>query len=184
MPKILKIPEQEFFVPPDQFVTVKPCEIKIEHSLVAISKWEAKWHVAFLDDQVQKTNEMMIDYVKCMTITQNVDPLVYTAISNSPTLLKEINNYIDDSMTATTFTDHGGRKSGRGEFVTSELIYYWMVVQNIPVEFEKWHLNRLMTLIRVCSEKNSPSKKMSKRDILNRNRALNEARKAKLGSKG
>lgn len=183
MPKIITVPEQEFFnSETNEFYTIKSTTFKIEHSLVAISKWEAKWHVAFLDDKVEKTNEMMIDYIRCMTISQNVDPNIYYYLPQS--VMKEINEYIEDPMTATTFNDLNMRHGGRGEFVTNEIIYYWMIAQNIPLECEKWHLNRLMTLIRVCSEKNKDPKKMSKRDVLNRNRALNEARKRASGSRG
>ena len=181
MSKIITIPAQEIFIPPDQFITTKETSIKIEHSLVAVSKWEAKWHIPFLDDKVEKTNEMMIDYIKCMTISQNVDPEIYNVIPSN--VLDEISKYINDPMTATTFKETRGR-GGRGEFVTSELIYYWMIAQNIPMECEKWHLNRLMTLIRVCNDKNQPSNKMKRSQILSQNKALNAARKAKYGTKG
>ena len=176
MPKIITIPEQEFFnSETNEFYTLKSTTFKIEHSLVAIAKWESKWHVAFLDDKVEKTNEMMIDYIRCMTISQNVDPQIYYHIPQD--IIKEINDYIGDPMTATVFNDQGNKGVNRGEFVTNELVYYWMIAQNIPLECEKWHFNRLMTLIRVCGEKNKDPKKMNRRDILNRNRALNEARK-------
>ena len=175
MPKIITVPEQEFFnSETNEFYTIKGATFKIEHSLVALAKWEAKWHVSFLDDKVEKTNEMMIDYIKCMTISQNVNQEVYDYLP--PSVVQEINDYISDPMTATTFTDDN-KGINRGEFVTNEIIYYWMIAQNIPLECEKWHLNRLMTLIKVCSEKNKDPKKMNKRDVLNRNRALNEARK-------
>jgi len=180
MPKIITIPSQELFVPPDRFVYTKETTIKIEHSLVAIAKWEAKWHVPFLDAGTEKTNEMMIDYIRCMTISQNVDPSVYDNIPSS--VLLEINEYIDDPMTATWFKDT--KKSSKGEIVTNELVYYWMIAQNIPMECAKWHFNHLMTLIRVCSEKNAPQKKMSKKDILSQNKALNAARRKASGSKG
>ena len=184
MPKIITVPDQEIFVPPDRFKTIKGTTFKIEHSLVAIAKWEAKWHVPFLDDKTEKTNEMIIDYIKCMTISQNVNQEIYNHLPAE--VLQEINEYIDNPMTATWFNDHQEGK-GRGrtsEVITSELVYYWMIVQNIPPEYDKWHFNRLMTLIRVCSEKNAPSKKMSKRDILNNNKRLNAARRKASGSKG
>lgn len=173
MPKIITIPAREVFIPPDRFKQIKETTIKIEHSLVAISKWEAKWHVPFLDDATEKTAEMMLDYIRCMTISQNVDPDVYNYLTEEN--VKEINEYIDDPMTATWFND--GKHGGRKEVITSEIVYYWMIAQQIPPEYDKWHFNRLMTLIRVCSEKNAPKKKMSNRDILSRNKALNEARK-------
>ncbi len=127
-----------------------------------------------------KTVAETIDYIKCMTITQNVDPLVYNSLTNAN--IEEINHYIDLPMTATTFREDHSPKSR--EIVTSELIYYWMISLNIPMECQKWHLNRLLTLIRVCNVKNTPPKKMSRRELANRNAALNAARRKKLNSKG
>jgi hypothetical protein len=185
MPKIITIPDQEFFnSETNEFITIKGTTLKIEHSLVAVAKWESKWHVAFLDENTEKTPEMMLDYIKCMTISQNVNPDVYNHLT--PSIISEINAYIEDPMTATTFRDMG-KHGNRGEFVTNEIIYYWMIAQNIPLECEKWHLNRLMTLIRVCSEKNaqqSGNNKMKKKDIINQNRALNAARRKASGSRG
>lgn len=175
MSKVITIPEQEFFnSETNEFYKIKETTFKIEHSLVSIAKWESKWHIAFLDDKVEKTNEMMLDYIRCMTISQNVDPNIYNYLT--PEVIQEINDYIGDPMTATVFANTN-KGINRGEFVTNELVYYWMIAQNIPLECEKWHFNRLMTLIRICGEKNQDPKKMNKRDILNRNRALNEARK-------
>lgn len=121
-----------------------------------------------------------IDYIKCMTITQNVNPTIYNSLSNDN--INEINKYIDLPMTATTFSERNNSFSR--EIVTSELIYYWMISLNIPMECQKWHLNRLLTLIRVCNIKNAPPKKMSRKDIMNRNAALNAARRKQLNSKG
>ena len=180
MPKTITIPGQELFIPPDRFIHTEEVTIKIEHSLVAIAKWEAKWHVPFLDPNTDKTNEMMIDYIRCMTISQNVNPEVYKYMP--PEVLKEINDYIDDPMTATWFNNT--KEKGSREIVTNELIYYWMIAQNIPMECAKWHFNHLMTLIRVCSEKNAPQKKMSRREIYSQNKALNAARRKAMNSKG
>ena len=183
MPKLIHVPEQEFFNnETDEFIYIKETTFKIEHSLVSIAKWESKWHVAFLDDKVEKTDEMMIDYIKCMTISQNVDPMIYYHLPEET--LKEINDYIGDPMTATTFRNVN-KGQGNGEFITNEVVYYWMIASNIPLECEKWHFNRLMTLIRVCSDQNQPDKKMmNRRDIFNQNRALNEARKKAMHSRG
>lgn len=163
-----------------EFVKVKEQTLQLEHSLVSLSKWESKWHKPFLSKD-EKTGEEILDYIKCMTITQNVDPRAYNFLTREN--MEEINRYIADPMTATTFSEKEGGKNGR-EIVTSEVIYYWMVALNIPPEYQKWHLNRLMTLIRVCNIKNQPPKKRSKRDILSSNTALNAARRKQLNTKG
>ena len=164
----------------EEFIYKKEQTLQLEHSLVSLSKWESKWNKAFLGKQ-EKTDEEILDYVRCMTLTQNVDPEVYTRLSATNYL--EINAYIEAPMTATYFSEDKQAKGNR-EVVTSELIYYWMISYNIPVEFQKWHLNRLLTLIRVCNIKNSPPKKRSKRELMRRNAALNAARRSRLGSKG
>lgn len=161
-------------------IMTKEQTLQLEHSLVSLSKWEAKWHKPFLT-KAEKTVEETIDYVRCMTLTQNVDPNVYKALT--PILLAEISAYINTSMTATTFSRRGNR-SASNEVITSELIYYWMVSYQIPFECQKWHLSRLLTLINVCNAKNAPQKKMSTQEIMAQNRALNAARRKKHNSKG
>ena len=161
-----------------QFLSIKETTIQLEHSLLSISKWESKWNKSFINTK-DKTEDELIDYIKCMTITKNVDPNIYVCLTAEN--IQEIVNYINAPMTATTIRDTG--KSNH-EIVTSELIYYWMISLNIPVKFEKWHLNRLITHIRVCSIKNQPAKKMSRGEIMQRNAALNAARKKRWNTKG
>ena len=176
----ITIPEMEFYDEDNnEFIMFNEQVLQLEHSLVSISKWESKWHIPFLDGK-DKTLEQIIDYVRCMTITQNVKPEVYNRLTEDN--LKTINDYIENPMTATTFSDINQRPSR--EIITSEIIYYWMVSFNIPFECQKWHLNKLLTLIKVCNIKNSPPKKMSRQEILSRNRALNEARKKNLNTMG
>lgn len=159
---------------------VKQQTLQLEHSLVSLSKWESKWCKAFFSKE-EKTFEETIDYIKCMTLTKNVDENVYMRLSKDN--INEINKYIEHPMTATTFNNTGAGRNNR-EFITSELIYYWMIVLNIPFECQKWHINRLLTLIRVCEIKSQPPKKMGRREILNRNAALNAARRKQLNTKG
>lgn len=163
-----------------EFIIVKEQTLQLEHSLVSLSKWESKWHKAFLSNK-EKTYDETLDYIRCMTITQNVNPNVYMFLTANN--FKEINEYIENPMTATYFSKEQNRDHSR-EIVTSELIYYWMVLFNIPPEYQKWHLNRLLTLIRVCNIKNAPPKKRSRKDILSRNAALNAARRKQLNSRG
>ena len=163
-----------------EFISTKAQELRLEHSLVSLSKWEAKWQKPFLSKRGMEPEEML-DYVRCMTLTQNVSPLIYTHLSAEN--IKQIRDYIDSPQTATTFHNLNQR-GGSGETITSELIYYWMVSLQIPFECEKWHLNRLLTLIKVCSVKNEPAKKMSKKAVHNQNASLNAARRKKLNSKG
>ena len=175
----ITIPKQELFNDKTQeFISTKETTIQLEHSLVSLSKWESKWNVPFLG-KGEKTIEQTLDYIKCMTITQNVNPLVYSCLTNKN--IDDINNYIDAPMTATTFGQ--SNQPPNREIVTSEVIYYWMIALNIPMECQKWHLNRLLTLIRVCSVKNNPQK-MNRADLLAHNRALNKARRKKLHTKG
>ena len=164
----------------EEFITTKEQTLRLEHSLVSLSKWESKWCKPFLS-KTNKTDEEMLDYVRCMTLTQNVPDEVYRCLTDDN--IRKIYEYIDAPMTATWFNDDKAKGTSR-EQTTSELIYYWMIALNIPFECQKWHLNRLLTLIRVCNIKNQPPKKMSKRDIMSRNAALNAARRNKLHTKG
>lgn len=175
------IPEVEYWdESKNEFVRMKEQTLQLEHSLISLSKWESKWCKPFFSKQ-EKTYEETIDYIKCMTLTQNVKDEVYARLTNANVM--EINKYIEAPMTATTFPKDRNGKSGK-ETVTSELIYHWMIALNIPFECQKWHLNRLLTLVRVCNVKNEPDKKMSKKDIMSRNRALNAARRKQLNTKG
>ena len=177
----IKVPASELWDEKSNvFTNTKETILVLEHSLISISKWEAKWHKAFLGKE-EKTTEEVIDYIKCMTLTQNVDDNVYNALTNEN--IESINNYINDPHTATViYEDPNGPKNK--ETITSELIYYWMITLNIPFECQKWQLNRLLTLIRVCNIKNKPPKKMSERQIMSRNAALNAARRKRLNTKG
>jgi len=175
------IPETEEFDPrTNTFYLRKEQVLSMEHSLVSISKWEAKWKKPFLS-KASKSAEETLDYLRCMTITPNVDPGVYLRIT--PSIMRKINDYISDPMTATTFSEDPNQKKNR-EIVTSEIIYYWMVALQIPFECQKWHLNRLLALIRVVNIKNNPGKKMSCGEIMKRNSALNAARRKASGSRG
>ena len=179
----ITIPERDFFDDSKQeFIKVKKQTLTLEHSLISISKWESKWKKPFLSSN-DRTKEESLDYIKCMSIGPIADENVLHCLSNSE--YKQIADYINDNCTATWFNERNNkRKIGSGQTVTSELIYYWMIAYDIPSEYQKWHLNRLLTLIRICDNKNSPSKKMKKKDIFAQNRALNEARKKKLGTRG
>ena len=163
-----------------EFVITKEQTLQLEHSLVSLSKWESKWCKPFLTKQ-EKTFEETLDYIKCMTITQNVNPEVYNYLTNKN--IEEIYNYINAPMTATYFSDDKIAKTSR-EQNTAELIYYRMIALNIPFECQKWHLNRLLTLIKVCNIKNQPPKKRNRKEIMSRNTALNAARRKQLNTKG
>lgn len=163
-----------------EFVEPRKQVLQLEHSLVSLRKWESKWCKAFLTKD-KKTPEETLDYIKCMTITQNVDPDVYNHLTNQN--IEQVNKYIEAPMTATYFSDDKGNKGGR-EIVTAELIHYWMIALNIPFECRKWHLNSLLTLVKVCNIKNQPPKKRSRREIMSRNAALNASRRKQLNSRG
>lgn len=181
----LEVPAREWFDDKtQQFLYADAKVLTLEHSLLSLSKWESKWKIPFLDPKKKITMEQNIDYVRCMTIGNVPDMLVYYSIPQA--LFDRINAYINDPMTATKVNrkQKPGASRHHPEIPTSELIYFWMVSYNIPFECEKWHLNRLLTLIDVCSFKNETPKKMSPKELAQRNSALNAARRAKHNSKG
>lgn len=180
----LLIHDQDLWDPVrERFISVKGAEIDLEHSLESISKWESKWHIPFHDDRKEKTYEQNVDYIRCMTVTENVDPNVFNYLTEQN--VKDIMDYIGDSHTATWFNEKGRAKTGKREIVTAEIIYYWMTVYNIPESYQKWHLNKLMTLLRVCAEKNDPDKnKKNKGQLAAQRRALNAARKKRYHTRG
>ena len=162
----------------------KETTLQLEHSLVSVSKWESKYCKPFYskdEKQQNKTNEEILYYIKCMTITQNVSDEIYSCLSNEN--IREIQEYIDSPMTATTFSNFDKVSRSR-EVITSELIYYWVIALNIPMECQRWHLNRLLTLIRICNIKNTPPKKVSKRDLASKYAALNAARRKQFHTNG
>lgn len=174
------IPESEQFDERTmQFTYSKEQKLTLEHSLIAISKWESKFEKPFLSSE--KTTEEVLDYIKCMTITQNVSPETYLRLSAKN--LEDIQKYIEAPMTATTFKKIE-KRGGKKEIITAELIYYWMIAFNIPFECQKWHLNKLLTLIEVCARKNEPPKKMSRREISAQHRAINQINRERFHTKG
>ena len=173
------VPGKEYFdEDKNEFIYSKPTKLSLEHSLISLSKWESKWKKPFLSSD--KTIEETIDYIRCMTLTQNVQQEVYTSLSSEN--IEAVISYIEDPMSATKITRNS--RGPRGETITAELVYYWMVTLNIPFECQKWHLNRLLILVELCSIKNQPQKKMSKSEILRQNRELNAARRAKYKTRG
>ena len=180
----LTIKGEEFFDDEREcFVYGEDRSIQIEHSLYAIYEWESKWNKPFLDKK-DKTWEETIDYIKCMTVTPNVDPSFYDSLSGIH--VEAVNEYMNRKMTATTIKEIPGRGGGGrpGSFITAEIIYYWMFRCGIPLEWEHRHLNQVLTMVKVCTEKDSPPKKMSKRDAAASRKSLNAARMAKLHTKG
>lgn len=164
----------------EEFVSGGPYKLRLEHSLISVSKWESKYNKPFLSNK-EKTTEELMAYVKYMTITQGIPDVAYYGLTKEN--ISEINDYISAKMTATWFSDRPGTGRSR-EIITSELIYYWMITLGIPFECQKWHLNRLLTLIRVCSIKSAPSKKMPFKDLARRNSDINAARRKMLGNRG
>lgn len=166
----------------EEFINVKEQSLQLEHSLVSLSKWESKWCKSFLSKKDEKTTEEVIDYIRCMTITQHVNPITYMRLTEEH--ITKIQEYIEAPMTATTIATN--ERTINREIITAEIIYYWMVTLNIPFECQKWHLNKLLTFINVCMIKNQDPKKnkLNRKDLLARNAALNAQRKKALNTKG
>ena len=173
-----------FFYYPEEDTT-----LVLEHSLLSISRWEEKWHIPFLDER-QLTSEQTLDYIRCMCVKPTPDQIDFRLLANmSDENAKMINDYIGDPMTATFFNEKNS-KSKEKKVVTNELIYYWMTAYQIPFSCEKWHLNRLLTLIKVCNAENEAAQENSKKkgsvtkESAAARRALNQQRRAKLHSRG
>lgn len=164
----------------EEFIYAGEQTLRLEHSLASLSKWESKWCKPFLVKEPM-THEETIDYIKCMTLSDDIPSDVYDRIPNE--IVEQVLEYINAKMTATWFSEKKRGKTN-SEQITNELIYYWMITLNIPFECENWHLNRLLTLIKVCDIKNSKPEKMSKKEMFSRRAAMNAARKKKLNTKG
>lgn len=178
---MITVPKTELFdEATSEFLYTKEQTLQLEHSLVSLHKWEARHHKPFLSREPRTADES-VDYIRCMTITQNVDPNVYIAINKE--IIDRVNDYIDDSMTATTFPQEQ-RKSATRDVITAEIIYYWMIQYRIPFECRKWHLNQLLTLIRVCEAKSQAPKKMPRDEMLAWRRAQNAKRRKQWNTKG
>lgn len=164
-----------------ELIETRQCELQLEHSLVSISKWESKYHKTFLRQGAERTSEELLYYIKCMTLNKNVDENVYLGLSYENYI--DIKNYMDDPMTATKIPkDDKKNRSTSNEPLTSELIYYYMIKLEIPVEFQKWHINRLLTLIDLCGFKDEKPNKMSQKDLLKRNSDIRKANEAKINA--
>lgn len=175
------VPKDEWFNQEDQtFEIFDELELELEHSLISLSKWESKYKKPFLGP-ASKTPEEILNYVEAMIITPNYSKSIIFRFSQEN--IEQINDYIESTESATTFGTMPERK-GRGEIITSELIYYWMVAFQIPFECQYWHLNRLFALIRICNIKNSKPKKVSRSELAQRNRELNEQRRAQFNTAG
>jgi len=172
----ITIPDVEIFISAtNEFLTIKGGKVSLEHSLLSISKWEAKHHKYFLNNKTLTQSEIL-DYIRCMVVKSTVDNRVFYYLDNRT--LSAINDYMNDPMTATWFGSQNEGQPGntvRGKIVTSELLYYYMISFNIPMNCEKWHVNRLLTLIQVCQAEQNPVK-LSGKALANRNTKLNEER--------
>lgn len=177
---VLQVGGEDLFDPGQgRFIKSPSKTLRLEHSLRSVAKWESKWEIAFLSDK-EKTREQTLDYIRCMDLSgrDDVDVSYIT-----PDQLQKVNEYIGAKMTATTINRRGPKRPSR-EIITAEIIYFWMIQAGIPPEYDKWHLNRLLMLIEVCNLKSGPQKKMSHKEQMAQQRALNASRKAKLHSRG
>lgn len=178
---IITVATESFDEETNEFVSLDEVTLELEHSLATLSKWESIHETPFLVDE-PKTNEELMSYIQIMVQTPDVAPEVFNRLSAKN--YKEINDYINAKMSATWFNE-SQLSAKSSEIITSELIYYWLTVFNIPFDpVEHWHLNRAFTLIKVANHKNSKPKKMSRNEVLQRQRELNARRREEHGTTG
>jgi hypothetical protein len=178
---IIEVPGVELYDEERQeFTNSEGFTLELEHSLVSLSKWESIFEKPFLGTK-EKTTEEVLGYIEAMILTEKIPPGVLSRMSQEN--FSAVDAYLDAKQTATWFTESKNQPRSR-EVVTSELIYYWMLTFNIPIECEAWHLNRLFTLIRICNIKNTKPTKMSRSEQAAHNRNLNAQRRAQLGTRG
>lgn len=168
----------------------KSRRIRLEHSLISISKWEEETKRKYFSKlEGPKTAEDMLFYIKCMSLDGPIEDNLLRCISQQQ--LNKVTAYVNASRTATTIIDHGDKNSG--EVLTSEIIYYYMAAFRLPSYTEKWHLSRLLTLIRVASDKQSQGSKdkrgskpnkVNYNDKFNSYASINARNRAILHSKG
>lgn len=176
----ITVPESELYLSEEnRFVTVPSCVLSLEHSLISVAKWESKWHIPYLNAS-KRTKAQDLDYIRCMVVGPIKNDFVFSALT--PENIQQIRNYIDDTMTATTFSKTP--PSRNKQVVTAEVLYARMFANNIPMECQKWHLNRLLTLIRVCDTASSPPSKMDKKQLAARYAEQNALRRAQHNTKG
>jgi hypothetical protein len=174
------VPANEIYIPEqNQFINIPSCVLVLEHSLISIAKWESKWHTSYLNAK-NRTSAQELDYIKCMLVKPVKNDYVFSILSSEN--ITQIREYIDDVMTATTFSKSS--RSATKEIITAEILYSRMFDNNIPMECQKWHLNRLLALIRVCDAKNGPRSKMNKRQTAAYYAEQNALRRAKYNTRG
>ena len=165
----------------DEFLVTDSVTLRLEHSLVSASKWEAKYEKPFLVDE-KKTNEEALDYIGMMILPGDFPDNILDHLTEEH--IKTIDAYIGSKQTATWFGEAPDNGSKPKRVITTEIIYYWMIALNVPVEFENWHLNRLLTLIKVCNIENAPKEKMSRSQQAAQWRTLNAQRRKAMNTSG
>lgn len=166
----------------NEFVYEEGGKARFEYSLKMLYEWEGKWKKAFLKDNKDLTTEEAVDFYMTMAL----DPIDQKFMTGE--VMETLSKYINDSQTATTFTDLKGQNENnslsKGKVYTSEELYAMMITSNVPLDFENRNLNRLIAILRIISAQNNPPKKMSTNEIYKQNATLNAERKARLNTKG
>lgn len=163
-------------------------KLHLEHSLLSISKWEAEWEIPFLN--TDKTSEQSLSYIKCCVLDDDFDELLLNTLSDKNIL--DFNAYLSKGMTAKKIIDlrsslsqkRKSRRPASQKALTSEDIYYSMIQFHVWKECEEWPLQRLLSLLQLCSLKSNSTGEMSKSDQAKFYREENARRKAKYHTNG
>ena len=171
--------EEEWDSENEEFVYPNRVVIKLEHSLVSLSKWESRFEKPFLSED-SKTTEELAGYVECMILDTDEPEKFVSMLTQEH--VDRIQTYIDSKQTATWFNEKPSAPNR--QVITNEVIYYWLFSAGLDISCQHWHLNRLFTQLRVHSAHNEKANNGGKKKRLTsddaRNRAAENERRRKL----
>lgn len=170
-------PEESWDGHAEMFRYTEGKTFRLEYSLKAIAEWEAVYAKPFLTTKMNFEEQIFFFQCMCLDEPFSEEDLTQTAIN-------DIGDYMNKPASATKVNNRDQKPNT--SIMTSEVIYAYLSALEIPYSCETWHIERLFKLIEVRSDQKNPAekKKMTQKEINDRNKALNAERRKKYNSKG